>query len=148
MATELEYFRQFAQEYSAMNDNEVNVWIGIAQELVERMFDATDNRMAMCDALYAAHMIKLQEIYVEEGAGSGGSGGSGGGTTPGGDLIAEKEGDLERRYSAASTTNGSTGSGTSSSTSITNPMAVTYYGRMFLSISNAVVGAPIMTRMG
>jgi hypothetical protein len=145
MATTLDYFRQFAPEFNTLSDPAVQTWIDIATDLVARMFFDPDERQKMCDALYAAHLIKLQEIYVEEGPGSGGSSSGGSGSIqPGGDLIREKEGDLERQYAASGL---SAGSGTSSSTSASNPLATTYYGRLFLSISNAVVGAPVMTRM-
>lgn len=114
-----------------MPDNEVEVWIGIAQMLYSApCLDA--ERKALADAYLAAHLIKMGELTGSSSAGGGS------GMVPAGPLVSEKEGDLERRYSDKGISN------SGGSTSNANQTA---YGQMWYSITAACAGAPIMTRI-
>ena len=77
--TAIEYFRLLAPEYSATLDATVNQWLSVADlQAAETCF--TDDRAAMAQALYAAHLLALSE---------GGAGGA---------IVSEREGDLSRTY--------------------------------------------------
>ena len=77
--TALEYFRLLAPEYAATIDATVNKWLAMADlQAAETCF--TDERAAMAQALYAAHLLALSE---------GGAGGA---------IVSEREGDLSRTY--------------------------------------------------
>lgn len=79
--TELEYFRLLAPEYSATPDATVNQWLSVADlQAAEACF--TDDRAAMAQALYAAHLLTLSTAGSAVGA-----------------VVSEREGDLSRTYS-------------------------------------------------
>ena len=79
--TALEYFRLLAPEYAATLDATVNQWLAMADlQAAETCF--TDERAAMAQALYAAHMLTLST------AGAVGA------------IVSEREGDLSRTYAA------------------------------------------------
>lgn len=123
--TALEYFRLLAPEFVAVGDPIVTSWLTIAGNLVYApCLDA--ERLAMAHALYAAHLQYM--------AGQSASGG--GGSVSTGALIREKEGDLERAYSASS----------SSGSSSNSELAGSLYGRQYLDLTRACHGAAIMTR--
>ena len=78
--TALEYFRLLAPEYAATIDATVNKWLAMADlQAAEICF--TDERAAMAQALYAAHLLTLST--------AGGAGGA---------IVSEREGDLSRTY--------------------------------------------------
>jgi len=125
--TPLEYFRIVATQYASMSDQEVQVWIGIA-ELTSADFSGClgEERYNLALALLAAHLITVQNST----AGSGGA-------VVSGPITSEKEGDLSRTYA-----------NNVSSSSSSNPLDSTTYGKQYMSITLACVGAPIMTRIG
>ena len=78
--TALEYFRLLAPEYSATPDATVNQWLAVANlQAAETYF--TDDRAAMAQALYAAHLLTLSTAGGAVGA-----------------IVSESEGDLSRTY--------------------------------------------------
>lgn len=78
--TALEYFRLLAPEYSATIDATVNQWLAMADlQATETCF--TDDRAAMAQALYAAHLLTLSTAGSAVGA-----------------VVSEREGDLSRTY--------------------------------------------------
>ena len=79
-------------------------------------------------ALYAAHLLKLNEIAEDEGAASGAITAAG--------IVMEKEGDLQRQY----------GSSTSTSTA-DEFLRKTLYGTLFLQLRSMCI-VPAVTRMG
>lgn len=79
-------------------------------------------------ALYAAHLLKLNEIVEDEGATSGAITAAG--------IVMEKEGDLQRQY----------GSRTSTSTA-DEFLRKTLYGTLFLQLRSMCI-VPAVTRMG
>lgn len=117
--TTLEYFRLFANEFSAMSDAIVNTWIGIAENLVNTN-GLDDERAKMATALYTAHLIA---IASRASAGNG---------LVSGALQSEREGDLSRSYVAVK------GSDTW--------LGQSAYGMQYLDIIRAVYGMGIMTR--
>lgn len=119
--TELEYFRLLAPEFSVVDDTTVSQWLAIAANLVNvSCLDA--ERAAMAIALYAAHMLSLNIRSGQGGAAAQGA------------VISEKEGDLQRSYSAVK--GGDTYIGQ------------TLYGQQYLDIMQSCSGAAIMTRVG
>lgn len=120
MASQLEYFRQFALEFAALTDTVVGNWLTTAG-----LFALTDcldaERAALATALYAAHLAWVTQNQA-----------SGSGTT--GAIKSEREGDLARTYVALSGDNTWIGQ---------SP-----YGQQYLSITSACVGSTIMTRYG
>jgi len=116
--TTLEYFRLFAQEFSNIEDSEVNKWLFISSQLID--VNCLGNEKAeMAQALYAAHIFSLS--YRASKAGS----------YVVGQVISEKEGDLQRNYSVLS-----------------NPsfLSQTNYGQQYIDITKSCYGAAIMTR--
>jgi uncharacterized membrane protein len=85
-----------------------------------------EERYNLAMALLAAHMITVQNSTA-----------SSGGAVAAGPITSEKEGDLSRTYSDRTASNGST-----------NPLETTTYGKQYMSITLACVGAPILTRVG
>jgi len=78
--TALEYFRLLAPEYAATIDATVNKWLAMADlQAAETCF--TDERAAMAQALYAAHLLTLSTAGGAVGA-----------------VVSEREGDLSRTY--------------------------------------------------
>lgn len=120
MATQLEYFRQFAPEFAALTDTVVGNWLTTAGLFVKAgCLDA--ERAALATALYAAH---LAWVTQNQASGSGTSG----------TIKSEREGDLSRTYGSLSGDDSWIGQ---------SP-----YGQQYLSITSACVGSTIMTRYG
>lgn len=118
--TALEYFRLLAPEYSATLDATVNQWLAMADlQAAETCF--TDDRAAMAQALYAAHLLSLS---TRSGQGC---------AAALGPVTSEEEGDLQRSYG------GLKGGDTY--------MGQTSYGQQYLDITRACFGAAIMTRV-
>ena len=114
--TALEYFRLLAPEYSATLDATVNQWLSVADlQAAETCF--TDDRAAMAQALYAAHLLALSE----------------GGASSGGAIVSEREGDLSRTY--ATIKGGDTVLGSTS------------YGQQYIELTRPCFGVNIMTRI-
>ena len=114
--TALEYFRLLAPEYSATPDATVNQWLAVADlQATETCF--TDDRAAMAQALYAAHLLALSE----------------GGASSGGAIVSEREGDLSRTY--ATIKGGDTLLGSTS------------YGQQYIDLTRPCFGVNIMTRV-
>ena len=114
--TALEYFRLLAPEYAATIDATVNKWLAMADlQAAETCF--TDDRAAMAQALYAAHLLALSE----------------GGASSGGTIVSEREGDLSRTY--ATIKGGDTVLGSTS------------YGQQYIELTRPCFGVNIMTRI-
>ena len=114
--TAIEYFRLLAPEYAATIDATVNKWLAMADlQAAETCF--TDDRAAMAQALYAAHLLALSE----------------GGASSGGAIVSEREGDLSRTY--ATIKGGDTLLGSTS------------YGQQYIELTRPCFGANIMTRI-
>lgn len=114
--TALEYFRLLAPEYAATSDATVNKWLAMADlQAAETCF--TDERAAMAQALYAAHLLALSE----------------GGASSGGAIVSEREGDLSRTY--ATIKGGDTLLGSTS------------YGQQYIDLTRPCFGVNIMTRV-
>ena len=114
--TALEYFRLLAPEYAATFDATVNQWLAMADlQAAETCF--TDDRAAMAQALYAAHLLALSE----------------GGASSGGAIVSEREGDLSRTYAAIK--GGDTLLGSTS------------YGQQYIDLTRPCFGVNIMTRV-
>lgn len=65
--TALEYFRLIAPEYSSTLDATVNQWLAVANiQAAETCF--ADDRAAMAQALYAAHLLTLSTAGGAVGA--------------------------------------------------------------------------------
>lgn len=83
--TQLEYFRLLAPEYAGVIDATVNIWLGIAERIVNVAgMDAETEAMAI--ALYAAHMYRVTVSA----------------SSTMGIVESEKEGDLARSYAKLS----------------------------------------------
>ena len=77
--TTLEYFRLLAPEFASVADATVNKWLAMADlQAAETCF--TDERAAMAQALYAAHLLTLSTAGAR------------------GAIVSEREGDLSRTY--------------------------------------------------
>ena len=114
--TALEYFRLLAPEFAGVADATVNSWLAMADlQAAETCF--TDDRAAMAQALYAAHLLALSE----------------GGSVVGGAIVSEREGDLSRTY--ATIKGGDTVLGSTS------------YGQQYIDLTRPCVGVNIMTRV-
>lgn len=114
--TALEYFRLLAPEYADTIDATVNKWLAMANlQAAETCF--TDERAAMAQALYAAHLLALSE----------------GGASSGGAIVSEREGDLSRTY--ATIKGGDTLLGSTS------------YGQQYIDLTRPCFGVNIMTRV-
>ena len=114
--TALEYFRLLAPEYADTIDATVNKWLAMADlQAAETCF--TDDRAAMAQALYAAHLLALSE----------------GGASSGGAIVSEREGDLSRTYAAIK--GGDTLLGSTS------------YGQQYIDLTRPCFGVNIMTRV-
>ena len=114
--TELEYFRLLAPEFASVPDATVNSWLTMADlQAAETCF--TDDRAAMAQALYAAHLLALSE----------------GGTSSGGAIVSEREGDLSRTYATIKGCDTVLGS--------------TSYGQQYIDLTRPCFGVNIMTRI-
>jgi len=118
--TALQFFRIIAKQFADMSDADVEAWLAIAL-LNANTACLVGDRLALAQALYAAHMLFL------DASNSTGEGGRG-------NIKMEKEGDLQRQY--GSSVGGDTWLGLS-------PYG-TQYNDMLLGCS----GAGIMTRYG
>lgn len=121
-------FRAIAPEFTAAvvsDESAIAEFSLVADFVSESKFGPFYNKAI---AVYAAHLLKLNEVAADDG--------SSGGTITAGGIIMEKEGDLQRQY------------GTSASTSAADEfLSKTLYGKLFLQLRSMCI-VPAMTRMG
>ena len=118
--TPLDYFRTFAPEFECNSNSMVSRWLTIAEAQID-VSCLDDERAAMAQALFAAH---LMSITLRSALG---------GSVNAGPVTREKEGDLERTYGTLK------GSDTY--------LGQTTYGQQYLDITKACHGSAIMTRV-
>lgn len=129
MEPDFALFRQIAPEFAEITDEEIALQIAFATDfLSEKRF----GKFYAKALLYlAAHFMKLQSIVADEG-------GAGAALTAGA-VVAEKEGDLERRYADCNQRDGEK--------SFEALLKKTSYGLMFLQLRSMCI-VPVLTRMG
>ena len=124
----LTVFRAIAPEFTVTvipDDAAVAEFSLVADFVSEPKFGPFYNKAV---ALYAAHLLKLNEVATDDGAASG--------AITAGNIVMEKEGDLQRQY------------GASTSTSAADEfLSKTLYGKLFLQLRSMCI-VPAMTRMG
>jgi hypothetical protein len=120
MTTSLQYFRVVAKQFATVIDADVQTWLDIAT-LNANTACLVDDRLNLALALYAAHMLALDDANQ---VGEGGRG----------DVKSEREGDLARSY----------GLGVNNGTWL----GLTGYGQQYNNMLLGCVGATIMTRFG
>lgn len=117
--TSLEYFRILAPALSSLSDEYVSVWIGIAEGSTNTWCLSVE-QASMANALYAAHLIETTPSASQT-------------SRSGGQVVSEKEGDLQITYGAINGSDSFEGS--------------TPYGLKYLDLTRACSGACIMTRV-
>lgn len=116
----LELIRKIAPEFNDVADEEMEDFIDVYADLVsERYFGKHYNKAV---AFLVAHQLTLFNIANSSEAGVGDS------SLIAGDILMEKEGDLQRQYGNVNTSN-------SEADSLLNK---TYYGKMFISLRSAL----------
>ncbi len=116
----LELIRKIAPEFNDVADEEMEDFIDVYADLVsERYFGKHYNKAV---AFLVAHQLTLFNIANSSEAGAGDS------SLIAGDVLMEKEGDLQRQYGNVNTSN-------SEADSLLNK---TYYGKMFISLRSAL----------
>lgn len=118
-------FRSVAPEFAAVSDDDVLTEIVFCQDFVSEK--AFGNFFSKALAFYTAHEMKLTEIAADEGTSSGALAGN---------VTMEKEGDLQRQYSASD-----------SSSNADVLFCKTLYGRRFMILRDMCI-LPVRTRMG
>ena len=118
--SQLQWFRFFASEFSALTDAEVNALLTAADVFVSTNGLNTDQANAVL-ALYAAHLQWVSVNRTSAGSSQG-------------NITSEKEGDLSRSYGSMQ------GEDTW--------LGQSPYGLQFNDIMRAAVGGCIMTRYG
>ena len=121
MATQLETFRIIAPEFASSPDQTVQNFLDLAPLFIDPMLYPEDKR-GIALVFQAASLMYQQKQSIT-------------GASNGGQLVREKEGDLERQY----------GSRSSSSTSKMIPRNI--YLQQLDMLSLGITGAGIMTRM-
>lgn len=116
----LELIRKIAPEFNDVADEEMEDFIDVYADLVsERYFGKHYNKAV---AFLVVHQLTLFNIANSSEAGAGDS------SLIAGDVLMEKEGDLQRQYGNVNTSN-------SEADSLLNK---TYYGKMFISLRSAL----------
>lgn len=116
----LELIRKIAPEFNDVADEELEDFIDVYADLVsERYFGKHYNKAV---AFLVTHQLTLFNIANSSEAGAGDS------SLIAGDVLMEKEGDLQRQYGNVNTSN-------SEADSLLNK---TYYGKMFISLRSAL----------
>lgn len=116
----LELIRKIAPEFNDVADEELEGFIDVYADLVsERYFGKHYNKAVV---FLVAHQLTLFNIVNSSEAGAGDS------SLIAGDVLMEKEGDLQRQYGNVNTSN-------SEADSLLNK---TYYGKMFISLRSAL----------
>ena len=123
MATQLEVFRLVAPEFATVDDTTVQQFLDLAPLFIDPLLYPEDKR-GMALVLQAASLMYQQKQSIT-------------GASNGGQLVREKEGDLERQYGSAS----------SSSSSTLKNMPRNIYLQQLDMLSLGVTGVGIMTRM-
>lgn len=117
--------RIIAPEFENTPDDKLGVFFETAELLIN--FNVFGGRSVLAAAYYIAHLLTLDTIARSEGATSG---------RLIGDVVSEREGELQRQYAQNSSSNTSD-----------NMLKHTYYGRLFIELRRASV-IPVLTRMG
>lgn len=116
----LNLIRKIAPEFNEIADEKLEGFIDVYANLVsERYFGKHYNKAV---AFLVAHQLTLFNIANSSEAGAGDS------SLIAGDVLMEKEGDLQRQYGNVNTSN-------SEADSLLNK---TYYGKMFISLRSAL----------
>jgi hypothetical protein len=123
--TELEMFRALCPEFAATPDEKVNIMIELARPHVSAERFGQFYSQAL--AYRAAHTMAMQALALNAGS-----------TSPeviGGDVISEKEGDLQRQYAQYM------------NSQKPDSLDRTYYGRELKTLARQCI-VPVMNRMG
>lgn len=128
--TTLEMFRFLAPELADIPDERVSLELELQGDLLSHK--AFGKYWERAVVYLSAHHLTLSQLIQTESAGSS--------SITGGRLVMEKEGDLQRQYSA-----GNSGSG--SETDGDELLRKTAYGVLFLGLRDMLV-TPALTRMG
>lgn len=109
----LAYFRKIAPEFESIEDDVITDYIDLYKDIVSETYFGKLYTRAL--AFFVAHQIKLSNVISDSEYGSTDS------SIVAGNLVSEKEGDLEKQY------------GSSTSTDETNELLnKTYYGKTYL----------------
>lgn len=116
----LELIRKIAPEFNDVADEEMEGFIDVYADLIsERYFGKHYNKAV---AFLVAHQFTLFNIASNSEAGAGDS------SLIAGDILMEKEGDLQRQYGNVNTSDSETD----------NLLNKTYYGKMFIALRSAL----------
>lgn len=118
--TALEYFRFLAPAFEAVEDSTVSSWITMSENLTNTGC-LDDERKAMANALYAAHLLAVTPSATDSSSCGGGS------------VKRQKEGDLEVEFTALQGSDTWAGQ--------------TPYGQQYLDITKVCSGYGILTRV-
>lgn len=128
--TQIEELRKLAPELDSVPDDTVNLMLGMTGDMVNPRSFGTDYDRAC--VLLAAHYITLWNRVAAAGDASDA------GVTSG-EVVMEKEGDLQKQYG--------TPSFSGYTTNTERLLGRTLYGQMFLALRARHI-LPVMTRMG
>ena len=116
----LELIRKIAPEFDDINDNELTGFISIYADLVSKKYFGKHYNKAV--GFLVAHQLTLFNIANNSEAGAADS------SLIAGDVLMEKEGDLQRQYGNVDTSDSETD----------NLLNKTYYGKMFIALRSAL----------
>lgn len=116
----LELIRKIAPEFDDINDNELTGFISIYADLVSKKYFGKHYNKAV--GFLVAHQLTLFNIANNSEAGAADS------SLIVGDVLMEKEGDLQRQYGNVNTSDSETD----------NLLNKTYYGKMFIALRSAL----------
>lgn len=128
--TALELFRQMAPELADIPDDRVQLELDFQGDAVSR--DKYGKYWERAVIYLAAHSLTLSQLIQSGSAGSA--------AITGGQIVMEKEGDLQRQYGSGTAGGSASGDGDSL-------LRKTAYGLLFLSLRDMLI-VPAMTRMG
>lgn len=116
----LELIRKIAPEFNEMNDDELTGFIDVYADLVSKKYFGKHYNKAV--GFLVAHQLTLFNIANNSEAGAADS------SLIAGDVLMEKEGDLQRQYGNVNTSDSETD----------NLLNKTYYGKMFIALRSAL----------
>lgn len=116
----LDLIRKIAPEFNEITDEKLEGFIDVYANLVSKRYFGKHYNKAI--VFLVAHQLTLLNIASNSEAGAGDS------SLIAGDVLMEKEGDLQRQYGNVNTSN-------SEADSLLNK---TYYGKMFISLRSAL----------
>lgn len=116
----LDLIRKIAPEFNEITDEKLEGFIDVYANLVSKRYFGKHYNKAI--AFLVAHQLTLLNIASNSEAGAGDI------SLIAGDVLMEKEGDLQRQYGNVNTSNSETNS----------LLNKTYYGKMFISLRSAL----------